>query len=287
MPDSLQRFIFEHAPVRGEIVHLEATLGAVLEHRDYPPALRDALGELLAAAALLAATLKFSGSLVMQMHGSGVVKLIVVECTSDFLLRATAKWEGEPHGTLRQLLGHGRCAITLVPSDGGQSYQGVVALEGDSIAAMLQHYMQSSEQLDTRLWLATDRRRAAGMLLQKLPGKSTGKDEDTWARAQQLAATITAQELLQLPARQVIHRLYPQEDIRLLAEQAPAFGCSCSHERVATMLRMLGIEETRQILAEHGSIGVNCEFCNQHYVFDAEEVARVFGENAEHPHTRH
>ena len=144
MSDSLQRFIFEGAPVRGELVHLDATWRAVLERHDYPAALRGVLGELMAAAALLSATLKFDGSLILQVQGSGAVKLIVVECTSEQTMRATAKWEGELSGSFRALVGDGRFVITIAPDDVTQTYQGIVELTGDSVAQVLEHYMGTS-----------------------------------------------------------------------------------------------------------------------------------------------
>src|SRR5512140_2279785 len=171
--DSLRRFLFEHAPVRGEIVRLDAVWQSVIERHDYPPVLRDLMGELCAAAVLLAATLKLKGAMVLQIHGKGAVKLLVVECSGDLELRATAKWEGDlSHGTLQDLVGDGRFVITLDPKDGNQAYQGIVALEGDSVAEILQNYMSRSEQLETRLWLAADEHSASGMLLQKLPDQA-------------------------------------------------------------------------------------------------------------------
>ena len=173
MKDTLQRFLFEHAPIRGEVAHLDATWRAVVERHEYPPALRTILGELMAAGALLAATLKFEGSMILQLQGNGRVKLIVVECTSEQTLRATAKWSGEisDEETLADLLGPGRFVITLAPGEGKQSYQGVVEIDPAGVAASLEHYMQHSEQLDTRLWLAADDDHAAGLLLQKLPAR--------------------------------------------------------------------------------------------------------------------
>ena len=152
--DSLQRFLFEHLPIRGEVVHLDSVWQNVIERHNYPPILRDLMGELCAAATLLAATLKLQGSLVLQIHGKGAVKLLVVECSGDLELRATAKWDGELlSGTLKDLVGEGRFVITLDPKDGNQAYQGIVELEGESIAEILRNYMTRSEQLETRLWL--------------------------------------------------------------------------------------------------------------------------------------
>jgi molecular chaperone Hsp33 len=276
MTDSLQRFLFEGVPVRGEIAHLDATWRAVLERHEYPEPLRATLGELMAAAALLSATLKFTGSLIMQVQGNGPVKLIVVECTSDQTMRATAKWEGElAQVSFRELVGNGRFVITIAPGDAKQTYQGVVELEGDSVAAVLEHYMATSEQLHTRLWLASDTQQAAGMLLQRLPGAG-GADPDAWNRAVKLGATLTAQELLQLPARQIIRRLYHEEDIRVFEPRVVSFRCSCSRERVVNMLRMLGREEVKSILQERGAVEVNCEFCNRRYSFDPVDAEQVF-----------
>lgn len=289
MKDSLQRFLFEHAPVRGEFVHLDATWQAVLDRHDYPAPLRRILGELMAAAGLLAATLKFDGAMVLQLHGSGPVKLMVVECTSEHTLRATAKWDGELAGDdLPSLLGTGRFVITLVGEDRGQTYQGVVDLAGRSVAACLEHYMTSSEQLETRLWLATDDARAAGMLLQRLPGE-TEHDEDAWRRVGHLADTLKPAELLGLDARTILHRLYHEDDVRLFESRPVSFRCSCSTERVVSMLRMLGPDEVRAVVAEQGRVEVTCEFCNKRYRLDPVDAEQVFAADSMSPagSTRH
>ena len=276
MSDSLQRFLLEGTPVRGEIVQLDATWRAVLERRDYPKPLESLLGEMMAAGALLSATLKFDGSLIMQMQGEGPVTLLVVEATSEHTLRATAKWEGDiPAGGLRALLGNGKFVITIAPSTGKQVYQGVVELEGETVSAVLEHYMGKSEQLDTRLWLASAPDRAGGLLLQRLPG-APEHDPDAWNRAVKIGETITREELLALPARSIIHRLYHQEDVRLFEEKPTAFRCSCNRERVTAMLRLLGAEEVRSILEERGQVDVACEFCGRRYEFDAVDAEQVF-----------
>ncbi len=277
--DTLQRFLFEHAPIRGEIVRLEGVWQSVLDRHNYPPILRDLMGELCAAAVLLAATLKLQGSLVLQIHGKGAVKLLVVECSGDLEVRATAKWEGELlHGTLQHLVGDGRFVITLDPKDGNQAYQGIVALEGESIADILRNYMTRSEQLETILWLAADDRLAAGMLLQKLPDQIESRDADAWNRATQLADTLKPGELLTLTAGELVHRLYHEEDIRLFEAQVVNFRCTCSRENVARMLRMLGRTEVDSIILERGDVEVHCEFCNQRYVFDRVDADAVFAD---------
>jgi molecular chaperone Hsp33 len=276
MSDSLQRFIFEHAPIRGEMVQLAATWQAVTERYDYPAPLRQVLGELMAAGALLAATLKFEGTMILQLHGSGPVKLIVVECSSGHAMRATAKWDGDiPEGNLRTLLGNGRFAISLVPESGQQSYQGVVDLNADSIAAALEHYMATSEQIATRIWLASDDNRSAGLLLQKLPERESA-DDDAWPRAEHLASTVKPEELLGLEPQQLLHRLFHEEDLRVFEPRPVFFRCSCSRDRVVGMLRMLGRDEVRGVIAERGEVEVHCEFCNRRYAFDAVDSEAIF-----------
>ena len=274
--DSLQRFVFEHAAIRGELVHLDSTWRAVLDRHDYPPAVRSLLGELMAAAALLSAILKFNGSLILQIQGSGPVNLLVVESTSERTLRGMAQWSGalEPM-PFPALVGEGRFVITIDPREGGQRYQGIVSLEGETVSAVLENYLARSEQLDSRLWLAADTRQAAGMLLQKMPG-SRDEDSDMWARATHLGATIKRDELLGLPAREIIRRLYHEEDVRVFESETVRFRCSCSRERVVNVLRMLGYDEVQSILRERGAIDVDCEFCNQHYTFDPVDAEQLF-----------
>ncbi|MBV1777131.1 Hsp33 family molecular chaperone HslO [Burkholderiaceae bacterium DAT-1] len=275
--DTLQRFLFDSAPVRGEVVQLKSAWQAVQSRREYPQPLQTILGELMASAALLSAMLKFNGSIVMQLHGNGHLKLAVVECESDLTLRATARWDEEqdfPDLPLAQLLGDGKFVITLDPRDGGQTYQGIVGLSGTSIAAIIEHYMQTSEQLDTRLWLACDNDTAAGFMLQKLPAGQG--DPDAWNRLTILGDTIKPDELLSLPPLDLLHRLFHEETVRVMAEDHPHFGCRCSREKVGDMLKMVGKQEADAIIAERGSVDIHCDFCNQHYGFDAVDVAHLF-----------
>jgi molecular chaperone Hsp33 len=274
--DNLQRFIFENAPIRGEIVHLDATWQAVLERRQYPPRVREVLGELMAAAALLTSTLKFDGRLIMQIQGKGPVSLLVVECTSDRTMRAIAQWQGEiPDAPLAALVGDGRLAVTIDPLKGKERYQAIVALEGLTVAEAFENYFARSEQLATRLWLASDPQRAAGMLLQRLPDAEPS-DDDAWVRAVHLGSTITREELLALPVREIVHRLYHEEDIRLFSRMPVSFRCSCSRERVEAVLRMLGRDEIHSILDEQGSVSVDCEFCGSRYEFDRIDAEQLF-----------
>lgn len=274
--DNLQRFVFEDTPIRGEIVRLDATYRAVLDRREYPPVLREVLGELMAAAALLASTLKFEGKLIMQIEGRGPVELLMAECSDRGAMRALAQWNGEvERAPLQRLVSGGQFVITIDPQDSEERYQGVVALEGGSVADALEHYFAQSEQLDTRLWLAADREQAAGMLLQKLPDSQL-EDADAWNRAVHLGSTLTRFELLSLPVQDILRRLYHEDDIRLFARQPVSFRCSCSRERVEDVLRMLGREEVESILEERGRVDVDCEFCGAHYEYDRVDAMQLF-----------
>lgn len=276
--DTLQRFLFDEAPVRGALVRLDDSWREINARHDYPPVLRDRLGELAAAGVLLAANLKFDGQLILQIQGQGALRLLVVEVNAAArTLRATARWDGElpADADLATLTGQGQCVITLDPKQpGAEPYQGIVALEGGSVASLLTHYMERSEQLDTQIMLAASGDCAAGMLLQKLPNGNG--DEDGWPRARELAATLKQEELLALSADDILYRLFHQEAIRAFDAESVAFQCSCSRERVGGMLRMIGRDEVESILSEQGSVEIACEFCQQKYVFDEEDAAELF-----------
>lgn len=286
--DSLHRFLFEKTNVRGELVHLDATWQAALERQDYPAPVRALLGEAMVAAVLLSATIKFDGSLIIQVQGSGPVTMVVVQAGAQRTLRGLAHWEGEvPEGSLTELVGVGRLAITIDPGESGERHQGIVPLERESLALCLEGYFQQTEQLPTRLWLAADDERAAGMLLQQLPQETT--DHDAWGRDVHLGETVTREELLELAPREIMHRLFHEEDVRVFDPDPISFRCACSRERIENMLRNLGYEEVQNILQEQGEIVVNCEFCNQCYQLDPVDAEGLFTETAQPdvPTTRH
>lgn len=286
--DTLHRFLFEGSPVRGELVRLDTTWATVLEKRAYPEPVRNVLGELMAASALLASTLKFQGSLIMQIRGDGPVTLLVVECNSNGTLRATAKWRDELGGeSPKELFGRSsQLVITIDPKQEKERYQGIVDLEGDSISEALENYMLRSEQLDTRLWLAADDEQACGMLIQKLPHDN--KNED-WNRVLHLADTLTRDELLELNPSEIVRRLYHEETIRMLPSDTLSFQCSCSRDRIVKTLRMMGPDDLNNLLAELGRVSVDCEFCSEHYEFDAVDIEQIFAAStqASAPSARH
>jgi molecular chaperone Hsp33 len=290
--DCLHRFLFEHYPIRGHIVHLDASWRALLEHRDYPPAIRDTLGEAVAASVLLAATLKFDGTLSLQLKGQGPMHLMLAQCSSDLGVRAVARYrEAHEARDLAALSGEGNLTVTLENEDLSQRYQGVVPLNGERLADCLRDYFESSEQLPTRLWLHATQKGASGLLLQRLSDDSVlartkldkhaelperAEIDDAWHRVQLLGDTLRGEELQALSDREILRRLFAEDDVRLFESAPVFFRCRCSRERVIGMLRSLGAEETRSVLAERGEVEVRCDFCNRAYRFDSVDVEKLF-----------
>ena len=303
-PDSLQVFVFDGAPVRGEIANIRYSWQAILARKDYPPAIKKLLGDLVAAGVLLCGTLKFNGSMIIQAQGNGAVRLLVLECNEHLVIRATAKLNEDidlstlaEDANLSDLInpdGQGRLVITLDPADrkpGQNPYQGIVALSDDgkpvkSIAEAITLYMRDSEQLETRLWLASDEDSCGGLLLQRLPnmgGQLKMDDEmaaEGWSRLQMLSDTVTSEELLSLEPKVLMNRLYLDESahhgVRSFDERPIKFGCRCSRIKVADMLKMLGEEEVNSILLEKDAVETNCDFCGQVYIFDAVDCKQIF-----------
>jgi molecular chaperone Hsp33 len=303
-PDSLQVFVFDGAPVRGEIVNIRDSWQAILARKDYPPAVKKLLGDLVAAGVLLCGTLKFNGSMIIQAQGNGAVRLLVLECNEHLVIRATAKLNDDidlstlpDDADLSDLInpdGQGRLVITLDPADrkpGQNPYQGIVALSDDgepvkNIAQAITLYMRDSEQLETRLWLASDEDSCGGLLLQRLPnmgGQLKMDDEiaaEGWSRLQMLSDTVTNEELLNLEPKVLMNRLYLDESahhgVRSFDERPIKFGCRCSRIKVADMLKMLGEEEVNSILLEKDTVETNCDFCGQIYIFDAVDCKQIF-----------
>ena len=298
--DSLHRFMFEHFPIRGQLVHLDAAWRALIEHREYPAAIRDTLGQAAAAALLLAATIKFKGVLSLQLQGDGPVHLMLVQCTDGLGVRGLARYreEGADKVEFDALFGNGNLTVTLETESAAQRYQGIVPITGSRLADALQLYFENSEQLPTRLWLYADANGASGMLLQRLPAEGATAQagaaqpadvEDAWRRVQLIGDTLTPEELRTLADQEILHRLFNEDDVRLYEAAPVYFRCRCSRERVAGMLQGLGEPEIRSVLAERGEVEVRCDFCNRAYTFDAVDVAQLFnaGLAADSGHSLH
>jgi molecular chaperone Hsp33 len=298
--DSLHRFMFEHFPIRGQLVHLDAAWRALIEHREYPAGIRDTLGQAAAAALLLATTIKFKGVLSLQLQGDGPVHLMLVQCTEGLGVRGLARYreEGADKVEFDALFGNGNLTVTLETESAAQRYQGIVPITGSHLADALQLYFENSEQLPTRLWLHADANGASGMLLQRLPAEAATAPagaaqpadvEDAWRRVQLIGDTLTPEELRTLADQEILHRLFNEDDVRLYEAAPVYFRCRCSRERVAGMLQGLGEQEIRSVLAERGEVEVHCDFCNRAYTFDAVDVAQLFnaGVAADSGHSLH
>lgn len=275
--DSLQRFIFEHANIRGEIVHLQHTYQTIMGQRDYPAMVKHLLGEAMVSCLLLASSIKFEGSLSLQFQGDHRLPLLLVQCDHELHIRAYAKYEDDL--TLEDYAGAfltGQMALTINQFNQTQAYQSVVPIQSTSMSENLMNYFAQSEQIATRVWLAVNEHMAAGMLLQLMPGEDSSEREHFWEYATQLGQTVTEEELLTIDNKTLLYRLYNEEDIRVFEPRAALFQCRCTPERMKHVLTILGEAEAHELIAEQGSISMNCDFCNQHYSFDAIDVTMLF-----------
>ena len=296
--DTLYRFLFANAPVKGELVQLPHTWHTIThtaKKRAYPAVVTEILGQMTAACTLLSANLKFDGSMIMQIHGDGPIQLLVVECRSDLTIRATAKVAENANidapmdlQTLLNQNGNARFAITLDPNErqpGQQPYQGIVPLHGETIAEILMHYMSASEQLDTHIELAANSHSCAGVLLQKLPlhggVQSESQNLHVWDELCSIVKTVGSEELLNTDADTLMHRLFWQYPLEHSTEQNVQFGCTCSPQKVTDMLKMLGEDEALDMLSEQNHVEVSCDFCGQTYELTAEQVRALFDPNVE------
>lgn len=295
MSDTLHRFQLENLHVRGEWLSLSQSWQEIQNTSDYPPAIRQVLGEALVAISLLADSLKFEGSLVLQIHGTAPVSMLVVQATSDGAIRGLANWQGEisPEANFKDLFRpvedshasnrQGTMVISVEPSaTQGERYQSLVSLQGESLSECFTQYFAQSEQLNTRLWLAVDDKRASGLMLQSLP---TGETEtfsvsqsDGWHHASILADTVKDEELLGLQAKELLHRLYHEEDLRIYDAKTVRFECTCSQQKIEHTVRSIGEQEANSIIEEQGSVTIDCDFCNTHYALDSVDVARLFSD---------
>ena len=277
--DQLQRFLFEHTDVRGELVRLDQSYQDTLAAHDYPAAVANLLGEFLAAAALLSATLKFEGSITLQARSQGEIPLIMAEATSDHALRAIARQADQAKSCdFHTLLADGQLTLTIEPKQ-GKRYQGIVSLEGDNLAHCLENYFQQSEQLSTKLWLSADGQHAGGMMLQELPDTGfadPSQRDNQWEHLTQLANTLTHSELIELSFNDLLYRLYNQESVKLFESAALRFQCQCSRDKTLTALTTVGEQELLELIEEQGEILTNCEFCHQHYNFSAQDIKQLF-----------
>ena len=286
--DQVRRFIVENQPVRGHWVRLDAAWRELKAHADYPQPVRELLGQAVAASVLFAATLKFNGTLTLQLQGDGAVGLLVAQCTHDYRLRAVARFDADRVAEIdgkdafRQLVGTtGKVAVTVEADERSSRYQGIVPLQGGSLADSLEAYFASSEQLPTRLILAADDERGAGFLVQKVPGAARSDEsdiEETWQDAQKGIEKLSSADLLNRPVEELLEQGFAEHDMRLFRGAPVQFECRCNQARVSGLLRALGAEEVKDILQEQGSVTVTCEFCHRPYKFGPADIEALFSD---------
>ena len=278
--DLLYRYLFEEYEVRGELVQLDSTYRHIVDAQNYPVQVQKLLGELLVATSLLTATLKFEGSITVQLQGDGPVRLAVINGDHNQQLRGVARHEGDlpTDDKLQSLIGNGQLVITITPEE-GERYQGIIALEADTLAACLEQYFAQSEQLATRLWIRTGHHegtpRAAGILLQELPARSEDHGAD-FDHLIQLTSTIKDEELFGLEAEEILYRLYHQDKVRVFDPQAIEFRCTCSRARCEGALLQIEKEEALAMVQELGKIDMHCDYCGAEYQFDGIDIETLF-----------
>lgn len=291
--DRLRRFLFEDAPLRGHWVRLAGAWQEAREHQPLQPAPVALLGESLAACTLLAGSLKFQGTLSLQLRGSqGGVTMLIAQATDSLSVRGVAHESAQGQSSdqsadqdFHALTRDGQMVVTVERGSGIAPWQGIVPLDGNSLGACLESYFDVSEQVPTAIVLAADPQRAAGLMLQKLPTPAgAGEAEEAriygiWEEAVLRLRTLHRDELMQLEPEVLLRRLFSGDTLRLFEGEAVRFACRCDRERVATMLKGLGREEVESIIAEQGTVTVTCEFCQRPYRFDAVDARRLFLED--------
>ncbi|WP_318466201.1 Hsp33 family molecular chaperone HslO [Photobacterium leiognathi] len=276
--DYLNRYLFDGVSVRGELVQLGDTYQQIISSTEYPAPVKNLLGELLVATSLLTATLKFEGSITVQVQGDGPVSLAVINGDQNQNLRGVARWEGDvkEDSSIHDLMGKGYMVITIIPTQ-GERYQGVVGLEGDTLAECLEAYFKNSEQLRTRIWLRTGefegQPKAAGMLLQVMPD-GQGSESD-FEHLETITDTVKNEELFGLEAQDLLYRLYHQEEVKVFEPQEVNFECGCSRERSGSAVISLHPDEIEKILAEEGKVSLHCDYCGTDYDFDSIDIAAL------------
>lgn len=275
--DTLQRFIFEHANIRGEIVHIEKTYQDNMKQRHYPPMVKNLLGEALVSCLLLASSIKFEGSLNLQFQGDTRLPLILVQCDQDLNIRAFAQFTEhlEVIDYANAFL-QGQMVLTIIQDKQTQTYQSMVPIQSTSMSENLMTYFAQSEQISTRVWLAVNEDMAAGMLLQLMPGQDTVQREQFWEYAVQLGQTVSEEELLTLDNATLIYRLYNETDIRIFESRPTRFQCRCTPEKMKQVITILGEAEAKELLQEQEVITISCDFCNQKYTFDSIDITMLF-----------
>jgi molecular chaperone Hsp33 len=274
--DSVIPFAFESLPVRGALIHLSRSWQRMQRDHDYDPLILETLGHAAAATGLIAQSLKFDGAITLQIQASRVLKVLVMQCTSELDIRGmAATQEGVGATSFAELTHDARCAITV--DNGDRPYQGIVAIDGESLSASLKHYFDHSVQVPSLVALVANEHLAGGILLQQMPGMAIAKDD--WTRLNFLLETLRTADFDDDAGLALIGKLFAEDDVRVQPLRNVEFNCRCSDQKVEDVLKMLGEDETKAALEEQGTIEVVCEFCGEKRSFDSVDVSRVFAEN--------
>ncbi len=276
-PEGVTRFLFEALDIRGAVVQLGPVWQQICAQRNYPAHVQSMLGQMCAVTAVIAANLKQTGRLTFQLSGHGPLSMLVIDCSEDLNLRAYARHETPlpAQASPAELFADGRLLMSLETENARQPYQSYVPIEGDSIAAIFEHYLAQSEQQPASLFLFADQHAASGLFLQKLPGADL-RDLDGWNRVQQLAATVKPEELAGLDAATLLSRLFAEEDVRMYESRALRHDFPADRGKIDAMLRSLGEAEIRRIVAEQGEVLLEDELSNHRYHYTPEQALALF-----------
>lgn len=274
--DHVIPFVFESLPVRGEIIHLSRAWRRMLQYHDYDQIVQDTLGHAAAATGLIAQSLKFDGSVTLHVQGSGDLRMLVVQCTSELELRGMASPAPNVSATsFDELMQTAQCAITV--DSGERPYQGIVEVNRKSFAASLENYFARSVQVPSHVALVCDNDLSGGILLQQMPGQTI--DEDDWNRLGFLTATLNSKDFSMDTGLELIGKLFSEDDVRVYDGKSVVFKCRCSQKKAEDVLRMLGADEIESAIEEQGSLDVTCEYCGRKRHFDSVDVSKLFAEN--------
>lgn len=280
--DVVMPFVFEVLPIRGAIIQLERSWHRMLLGHDYEQPVLEALGHSAAASALIAQSLKFDGSITLQISGDGPLAMLVVQCTSELELRGLASAGPLDEGAaFSDLVSRARCAITVDAGAMERPYQGIVEV-GDSLAGSIEHYYARSAQVPSHVQLVSDRNCCGGILLQQMPGAGDPTADD-WRRVGLLASTLGLRDVAGGVGPDLLTRLFAADDLRVFRSREAVFRCRCSNRRAEDVLKLLGARETAEVLAEQGNVEVTCEYCGQVRRFDSIDVERLFAESGIRP----
>jgi len=271
--NEVQTFVLEDHGIRGALVRLEETWQRVVAAHDYPPEVRALLGESIVSTLLLATGLKATPSVALQLQGAGPLKLLLVQCTDGQRVRGMASFKDYSTGT--PLLGEGRLVVNLDTGKPNGFFQGIVPLTSTKLEECLESYFAQSEQLETRLVLRADGQRVAGLLLQVLPGHDEKRAGEAFETAAACAATVSVDELTRAAAEELLPKLFAGQSIRLFQSRPVEHDCRCTPERLAGVVRMLGADEVKSLLAEQGHVELKCEFCNRAFRYDDTQVDAI------------